>query len=172
MPEPAGQDNESLRILHEHGLAGEEVAEVDAKVHPLVEALLEGQLDAQPHGYAVALDSALVRGLHGARTAAGNDGYAGFSQFAAHFDAQLVVRGAGLGAGGPEHADGRAEVGEGTETFHELALDPEHAPRIRVDELTGALGVQQVLVRHLHGRLFTAKLQRPLVTGGNGRYWS
>ena len=36
--EPAGQADERLRVLHEHRLAREEVAEVDAEVDPLVEA--------------------------------------------------------------------------------------------------------------------------------------
>ncbi len=31
-PEAAGQDHEAVRVLHEHDLAGEEVAELDAQV--------------------------------------------------------------------------------------------------------------------------------------------
>ena len=45
--EAAGQHDEPLGVLDEHGLAGEEVPEVDAEVDPLVHALLEGQLDAR-----------------------------------------------------------------------------------------------------------------------------
>ena len=46
--EAAGEDDERLGVLHEHRLAREEVAEVDADVDPLVHALLERQLDAEP----------------------------------------------------------------------------------------------------------------------------
>ena len=43
--EAAGQDHERVGVLHEHHLAGEEVAELDAEVDVRVEALLVGQLD-------------------------------------------------------------------------------------------------------------------------------
>src|SRR6266496_4117908 len=43
--ESARHYDEPLRVLHEHRLAGEEVAEVHADVDPLVQAVLEGQLD-------------------------------------------------------------------------------------------------------------------------------
>ena len=47
--EAAGQHDEAVGVLEEHHLAREEVAEVDAEVDVLVEAGLEGQLDAEPH---------------------------------------------------------------------------------------------------------------------------
>src|SRR5690606_15736938 len=46
--EPAGQGDEALRVLEEHGLAGEEVPEVDAERYVLVQALLERELDPEP----------------------------------------------------------------------------------------------------------------------------
>ncbi|MNI49565.1 hypothetical protein D3C73_1041790 [compost metagenome] len=46
---PSGEHYEALRVLDEHGLAGEEVPEVDAQVHPLVESLLKWQFNAQAH---------------------------------------------------------------------------------------------------------------------------
>src|SRR5205814_9136052 len=70
---PTAQYHERLRVLDEHRLAREEVPEVDAHVDPLVDALLERQLDAQPHGEPAGLGAALVRGLHDARPAAGDD---------------------------------------------------------------------------------------------------
>ena len=63
----AGQHHEALGVLHEHRLAGEEVAEVDPAVDPLVEAGLEGQLDAEADAQAAGLAGALVGRLHRAR---------------------------------------------------------------------------------------------------------
>ena len=78
--EAAGQHDEALGVLHEHRLAGEEVAEVDADVDPLVEPGLEGQLDAEPDADAAGLAGALVGRLHRARAAAGDDREAGLDQ--------------------------------------------------------------------------------------------
>ena len=80
-----------LRVLHEHRLAGEEVAEVDADVDPLVIALLEGQLDAQADRHPAGLAGALVRGLHRARTATGDDGMASLGQQPPDLDAEVVL---------------------------------------------------------------------------------
>ena len=70
--EAAGQDHETVGVLHEHHLAGEEVAELDAEVDVLVEPLLVRQLDVAPDGQAATLAAAAVGGLHRARTAAGD----------------------------------------------------------------------------------------------------
>ena len=72
--EPAGQHDEALGVLDEHGLAREEVAEVDALVDPAVQPGLEGQLDAEPDAETAGLAGTLVGRLHRARAAAGDDG--------------------------------------------------------------------------------------------------
>ena len=81
--EAAGQHDEALGVLHEHRLAGEEVAEVEPAVDVLVQAGLEGQLDAEPDRDAAGLAGALVGGLHDARAAAGDHREAGLDQLAA-----------------------------------------------------------------------------------------
>ena len=48
--ESAGQDDEGLGVLDEHGLAGEEIPEVDAEIDPVVQPLLERQLDSEADG--------------------------------------------------------------------------------------------------------------------------
>ncbi len=78
--EAAGHDHERLRVLHEHRLAGEEVAEVHAEIDPVVELLLERQLDAEPDRHAARLGRAAVDRLHRPRTAAGDDGEAGLGE--------------------------------------------------------------------------------------------
>ena len=52
------------------------------EVDPLVHALLERQLDAEPDRHAARLVAALVRGLHDAGPAAGDHGVAGVGQLA------------------------------------------------------------------------------------------
>jgi hypothetical protein len=67
--EAAREDDGSLRVLHEHGLAHKEVAEAHAEVHPLVDGVLKGKLDPEPHGGAARLRGPAVCGLHDARAA-------------------------------------------------------------------------------------------------------
>ena len=66
-PEAAGQDDEPVGVLHEHDLAGEEVAELDAEVDVRVERLLVWQLDVAADRQAAALATAPVGRLHRAR---------------------------------------------------------------------------------------------------------
>src|SRR4051794_14908403 len=75
--EATGQDDEGLRVLDEHRLADEEVAERDADVDPLVELLLERQLDAQPHRQPAGLLRAAIDRLHRPGAAAGDHCVAG-----------------------------------------------------------------------------------------------
>ena len=72
-PEPARVDHERVGVLHEHDLAGEEVAELDAEVHVRVEPLLHRQLDVAADRQAAALLAAAVGGRHDPRPAAGDD---------------------------------------------------------------------------------------------------
>src|SRR4029077_20987521 len=71
--EAAGEDAEGLRVLHEHRLAHEEVAELYYERDVLVEPLLEGQLDVAPDRYAPAIARPAVRRLHDPWAAAGDD---------------------------------------------------------------------------------------------------
>src|SRR5690606_13460031 len=128
--EAAGQHDEAEGVLDEHRLAGEEVPEVDAEVDPLVHALLEGQLDAEPDGHAARLAGALVRRLHDTGTTAGDDGVARLDEPSADLLAQGVLVGVGLAAGGAEDADRRPELGQRPEALDELALDPHDPPRV------------------------------------------
>src|SRR5699024_3293518 len=73
------QHEEALAVLDEHRLAREEVAEVDAEVDVGIQPRLEGEFDAQADGGPAGLTGTLVRGLHGARAAAGDHGVAGLA---------------------------------------------------------------------------------------------
>src|SRR5205823_7931083 len=69
-PESARKDEERGRILHEHRLPHEEVAEVDQRIEVRIRLLLEGKLDVAADREPAALLRALVRGFHDARAAA------------------------------------------------------------------------------------------------------
>ena len=71
--EAAGEDDERVRVLDEHRLPDEEVAEVHQRIDVRVGALLEGQLDVAADRAAAAELGALVRRLHDARAGAGDD---------------------------------------------------------------------------------------------------
>ena len=90
--EATRQDDEAVGVLHEHHLAGEEVAELDPEVDVRVHALLVRQLDVAADGQAARLVTAAVGGLHRARSAAGDDRVARLGQAAADRAGQLVDR--------------------------------------------------------------------------------
>ena len=109
--EAAGEHDEALGVLHEHRLAGEEVAEVDAEVDPLVEAGLEGQLDAEADATrrrpreAPLLAASIAPGPPPVITA-----NPASTSAAAELLALGVERVVGLGAGGAEDPDRRARA--------------------------------------------------------------
>src|SRR5205807_3273450 len=72
-PEAAWKDDEAARVLHEHVLAHEEVAELDAQVDVWVELLLARQLDVAAHRQPTGLVAAAVHGFHHSWPAAGDD---------------------------------------------------------------------------------------------------
>src|SRR5206468_5358419 len=78
--EAAGEDHEASRVLHEHVLAYEEVAELDAEVDVLVQRLLVRQLDVAAHGQPAHLVASAVDGLHDPGPATGDDGEAAIGQ--------------------------------------------------------------------------------------------
>ena len=161
--EAAGQHDEALRVLHEHRLAGEEVAEVDADVDPLVHALLEGQLDAEPDRHPAGLAGAAVRGLHRTRAATGDDRIAGRDEQPADLHGQGVLGLGLLHPGRPEHADGRAELGQRAEALDELGLDAQHPPRVGVQPVRRSARVEQPGVGGLGLDLLPAQRHRTLV---------
>src|SRR5437660_5386029 len=73
-PESSREDDESFRILDEHRLAHEEVAEVDPELYPSIQLLLEGKLDIAANGKAAAFRAPAVRGFHDPRPSSGDDG--------------------------------------------------------------------------------------------------
>src|SRR5699024_12057381 len=70
----AGHDDEGARIREKHRLAHEEVAEVHPEFDVVVQAGLEGQLDAQADGQSPAVYGTEVAGFHDALPTAGDDG--------------------------------------------------------------------------------------------------
>ena len=69
----AGEDDESTRVLDEHVLAHEEVAELHAEVDVLVQLLLAGELDVAADRQAACLMAAAVDRLHHPGATAGDD---------------------------------------------------------------------------------------------------
>ena len=141
------------------------------EVDPLVEALLEGQLDAQPDRHPAGLAGALVPGLHDPRPAAGDHRVAGAGEPGSDLLGEGVVRVGGVGAGGPEDAHGRSDVGQRPEALDELGLDAQHPPGIGVHPFPGVQGVEQSLVGRGRLDLAAAQQHRALVLGHCGGYW-
>lgn len=135
--EAARQHDEGLGVLHEHRLADEEVTELDADVDVVVQALLEGQLDAEPDRDATAETAASVGGLHDARPAARDDRVPGPGQRRADPLREFVLLAVRLGARGTEDAHGVRQVGQQPETLDELRLDAQHSPGVGVHPVRG-----------------------------------
>src|SRR5690242_693727 len=129
-----GKDHERRRILDEHRLAHEKVAEVDRALHVGIQPLLERQLDVTPDREAISLLRAPIRGLHDARPAAGDDREPFLREHPGGFHRLLVVGVVGLGASRAENRDGVVDVRQGVEALDELSHDAEDAPGVRLDE--------------------------------------
>ncbi len=82
----------------------------------------------------------------------------------AELAADLVLLVTGRGACRSEDGDGAGHLGERTEAFDELALDPQYTPRIGVHPVGRAAAIEQPLVhrRRLAGERAT-QLHRALV---------
>src|SRR6266571_5463807 len=126
----AGKHDERGRVLHEHRLADEKVAEVDRPLHVRVETLLVRQLDVAADGQPVAFLTAAIRGLHDPRAAAGDDREPFLREHARGLDRLCVVGILGRGARGPEDGDGAVDVGERVESLDELSHDSQYPPRV------------------------------------------
>src|SRR5260370_5465835 len=127
----AGEDNERGRVLHEHRLADEEVAEVNRPLHVGVEALLERQLNVAADREAVALLAAAVRRLHDPGAATGDDREAFLGELAGRLDGLLVAGLVGLGARRAEDGDGAVDVRQRVEPLDELHHNAQYATRVR-----------------------------------------
>src|SRR5207247_11210834 len=86
------EDDERRRVLHEHGLAHEEITEIDGPLHVGVEPLLERQLDVAADGAAVPLLAAAIGRLHDARATPRDDGATLLGEHARGPPRLLVVR--------------------------------------------------------------------------------
>ena len=124
--------------------------------------------DREPAGLA----GAAVRRLHRARAAAGDDRVAGLRERGADRHARGVVRVVAGRAGAAEDADRARQLGEQPEALDELALDPQHPPRVGVHPVAGAAAVEQPLVGGralgLRGRLAAAQDDRARGGGWDG----
>ena len=145
-PEAAGQDDESVRVFHEHRLAREEVTELHTEVHVRVQPLLMSQLDVAPDGHAATLAAASIGGLHRAGTAAGDDGITGLREFPADGPRLLVDRVVPGRPGGPEDRHCRPEMGQGVEPLHELREDAQRPPGIGLEEVRTGPALEELLV--------------------------
>ncbi len=145
-PEPAGVDHERVGVLHEHDLAGEEVAELDAEVHVRVEPLLQGQLDVAADRQAAALLAATVGGGHDPRPAAGDDRIATLRKEGAEPSGARVVRRVFGRPGRSEDGHRWTDRRERVEPVDELADDPQHAPRVGVEKGRAGRSFEEPLV--------------------------
>ena len=90
--EAAGHHDVGRREVHEHHLAREEMAEVEADVLVRVAGLLVRQLDVEADRRRASREGALVGRFHDARAAAGDHAEAGVGQQARDVLGQLVIR--------------------------------------------------------------------------------
>ena len=137
--EAAGEDDESARVLHEHDLAHEEVAEGEFDALVRVWLLLKRERDVQAHGSAARLDATLVGGFHDARAAPGDDRKLLRRQHAATVDRPLVLGFRRRGAGRAEDRHGVSDARERVGGIDEFAHDPEGAPGLMLQRLLDVL---------------------------------
>src|SRR6185295_7541254 len=125
--EPAGQRDEGVRVLDQHDLADEKVAELEEAVDVRVRLLLFRQHDVAADRGAPGVLGTPVRRLHDPGAAARHDGEPGEREPAAELAAERVV-GVALGkAGGAEDRDAGADEVEPAEAADELEEDREDA---------------------------------------------
>ena len=128
--EATGKNDRVARVLDEHRLAHKEVPERHTEVDPLIDALLERQLDAEADRDPARLERAAIRGLHDAGAAAGYRGDALLCNKPPDPPRGGVHRIVGGGPRRSEHRDRGTELGQRAEPVHELSLDAQHAPGV------------------------------------------
>src|SRR5207249_9873722 len=88
--EAAREKDEAFGIFHEHGLAAEEITEVDADADIGIDILFPGKLDIAANRQTADVVGSPVRCLHDAGSAAGNDREARLSEPFAEVPGGLV----------------------------------------------------------------------------------
>ncbi len=147
--EAAGHQHEGGRVLDEHDLAHEEVVEIDGDGVVLVRRLLLRQGDGEAHGRAAGFEGALVRRLHDAGAAAGNDGVARLRESTSQVLRQLEEGVVVSDPRGAVDSDSGRQAGERIEAFDELAHDAEHAPGFFLAQVVDYVFVLLVHLSHL-----------------------
>src|SRR6266545_1400066 len=129
-PEPAGQGDEGVGILHEHDLADVEVAERHPPVEVRVRLLLLRQLDVAADGPPARLPGAAVGALHDARAAARHHREAVARQARADLPRHLVVPVLVRHAGRAKHGDAGPDEMQRAEAADELGEDAQRAKEL------------------------------------------
>ena len=164
--EPAGQDDEAVRVLHEHHLADEEVFELLADVQVMVRAFLLVEAYRAADGASAHVLRATARGLHDARAAAGHHGETDLSERTAHLHAHAIERALFRRAGGAEKsyawademqrteaADHRAEDVDSLQQFLPALVRPLQEATFRRD-IPGPFFLSQYFTYYVHNPLF------------------
>src|SRR6266545_1709996 len=129
-PEPAGQGDEGVGVLHEHDLADVEVAERHPPVEVRVRLLLLRQLDVAADGPPARLPGAAVGALHDARAAARHHREAVARQARADLPRHLVVPVLVRHAGRAKHGDAGPDEMQRAEAADELGEDAQRAKEL------------------------------------------
>ena len=132
--EATGEDDERLRIFHEHRLAHEEVAEVGGQVDVGVDAGLVGQVDAQADRDALGFLGTPVGGLHDAGPAAGDHREALLGQPGSERAACAYMGSLGWVRAEPKMLTAGPKSGQRIEAIDELAHDAQRTPGVRFEE--------------------------------------
>lgn len=148
-PEPARHHHEALGVLQEHHFPSEEVAKVDPEGDVFVERLLKGEFDAEADRHAAGLECSLVRSLHDAGAASGEGCEAGLCQSAPDAGGRLIHRRFAPGPGRTEDANAWTDLGQRSKALDELRLDPQDAPRVRMDPIVLEATGEQALIGRL-----------------------
>ena len=88
----SGEEDCARRVLHEHGLADEEIAELDSEIYPIVGGFFEGELNGKTHRSASRKRCSTVGRLHDAGAAAGNDSDVLIGKLACNLHGVFIVR--------------------------------------------------------------------------------
>src|SRR2546430_5446006 len=151
--EAAWKDHEAACVFHEHVLAHEEVAKLDAEVDIFVQRLFVGKLDVATDRQPARLVASAVDRFHDPGTAAGDHRKTAVRQGRAELSARDVVRIVGVRPCGAENGDRGTDLVEGVKTFDELGQDARAPPGVSVvaELFDGAALQQHAVGRRLFG---------------------
>ena len=128
--EASRKDHVRYGIFYEHELAHEEIPELHLDVLEGIGRLLHGELDVQPHGYAVCVLGPFVCRLHDARSAArdNRESVPGkHSPKLSNIYYSKAIRGE---PGASKNSNGRPDIIHRFESFNQFGHDAEYPPRI------------------------------------------